>query len=375
MIMARKDDILMGNVVRGLGTGKSGKHEQNTKQTIQSFGIAGNDFFDTANLQNYPLKNIPINEIGSRVEGNEFVESNIDNLAASIKSAGLIDPIQVLITNDADYKYRVIAGHRRLAAFRKLFNEGDTEFSKITCILYQVTENETLNKTIDDNKKCIYITKETEEQMYVDSNLESRQLTYAETAKFILHIADRFENKEYYKQIIERRKANKKNDSSSVNDTEEVIRILSDYHYDGWKTSNIRRLMDIKHLSLASKEASEMISQITDATVTINKATQILKGKISFYKMLESTTDKIRSKLELKYRELYTSKDIPFDELYSEYEKESIQTSKPGRKKDKGFAKAKASLSALDKTAKYSQKELDEIRTWIQNLKDILNNN
>jgi hypothetical protein len=373
--MSNKNDILMGNVARGLGTGKSGKHERNTKQTIQSFGLAGNDFFDTASLMNYPLKNIPINEIGSRAEGNEFVESNIDNLAASIKSAGLIDPIQVLITNDADYKYRVIAGHRRLAAFRKLFNDGEAEFSTITCIIYQVTENEQLDKTIDDNKSCIYITKETEEQMYVDSNLESRQLTYSETAKFILHIIDRFENEDYYKQIVERRKANKKNDSTSVNDTDEVIRILSDYHYDGWKTSNIRRLIDIKHLSQVSSEAADILSQITDATVTINKATQQLKGKVSFYKMLESTTEKIRSKMELKYRDIYSTQDVDFDELYSEYEVESIQQAKPGRKKDKGFSKVKSSIALLDKEAKYSKNELDEIRQWVNDLTQILNNN
>lgn len=373
--MAKKDDLLMGNVIKGLGTGKASKHAQNTTQTIQSFGLAGNDFFDTAVLINYPIKKIPISQIKKRADGNEFIESNIDNLAASIESTGLIDPIQVLYTDEIDCKYRVIAGHRRLAAFNKLNSEGKLEYNEIAAIIYKLTDNKELDKTIDTDNQYIFITRETEVQMYEDSNLESRQLTYAETAKFILHIVDRFENKTYYQTIVEKRRANKKNDSSSVNQTEEIIRILSDYNYDGWKASNIRRLMDVKHLSNVSDEAKQVLDGVVNSTISINGAYSKLKEKTSFYKMLESTTEKIRSKLEIKYRELYRTGTTNFDELFLAYKNESKNIKKPGRKKDTGFGNAKKYITAMDKSAKYTKNEIDEIKKWIDDLTYIINNN
>lgn len=373
--MPKKDDLLMGNVIKGLGAGKASKHAQNTTQTIQSFGLAGNDFFDTAVLINYPIKRIPISQIQKRANGNEFVESNIDNLAASIESTGLIDPIQVLYTDETECKYRVIAGHRRLAAFNKLNSEGKLEYGEIAAIIYKLTDDIKLDKTIDKDNQYILITTETEELMYEDSNLESRQLTYAETAKFILHIVDRFENKEYYQSIVEKRKESKKNGSSSVDQTDEIVRILSDYHYDGWKTSNIRRLMDLKHLSAVSDEAKDVLDKVVDATVTVNGATTKLKEKISFYKMLESNAEKIRSRIENKYRTLYASNTYQFDELFTMYIEENANVKKPGRKKNTGFAKAKKYINAMDKEAKYTNSEINEIKQWINDLTYIVSKN
>jgi ParB/RepB/Spo0J family partition protein len=63
---------------------------------------------------------------------------DIDELAASIKAHGLLQPIAVKLlekNSDGIVEYELIAGHRRRLAFQKLFEAGDNGFSMIDAVV------------------------------------------------------------------------------------------------------------------------------------------------------------------------------------------------------------------------------------------------
>jgi ParB family chromosome partitioning protein len=77
------------------------------------------------------IKDIPIGEIS--VKANVRTEyEGIDELTASIRQYGLLQPITVYKDGDA---YRVKTGHRRFFAFKALYDESPDHFHSIRCIV------------------------------------------------------------------------------------------------------------------------------------------------------------------------------------------------------------------------------------------------
>lgn len=65
------------------------------------------------------VKEIPVEKIqaGEHAQRMEVEDAAIDELAASIRRIGIINP---LVVTDVDGTYRIVAGHRRWMAARKI---------------------------------------------------------------------------------------------------------------------------------------------------------------------------------------------------------------------------------------------------------------
>ena len=93
---------------------------------------------------NNKLKNIDINKIQANVNQPRtvFNEAKIDELAASIKENGLIQPIVVRKNNGV---YQIIAGERRYRACRLL------NMKQVPCIIEDYTDKQTQTLAIIEN--------------------------------------------------------------------------------------------------------------------------------------------------------------------------------------------------------------------------------
>ena len=76
-------------------------------------------------------------------ERNFYVLSDIDALAANIELIGLQQPIRV---REAGARFRIVSGHRRLAAIRKLVEEGNKAFERVPCIIETVECSEAMQE-------------------------------------------------------------------------------------------------------------------------------------------------------------------------------------------------------------------------------------
>jgi len=82
-------------------------------------------------FENLDVNNLIISDENVRKNlTSDYDETDIDDLANSIKLYGLIHPISVKL--HTDNKYAVIAGQRRLLAAKKIKMENDT-MSNIKC--------------------------------------------------------------------------------------------------------------------------------------------------------------------------------------------------------------------------------------------------
>ena len=96
-------------------------------------------------------------------ERNFYELSGIDELAANIELIGLQQPIRVRAEGD---RYRIVSGHRRHAAIRKLVADGNKDFERVACIVETVECSEAMQEL-----RLIY------------ANSDTRKMTSAELAK------------------------------------------------------------------------------------------------------------------------------------------------------------------------------------------------
>lgn len=70
---------------------------------------------------------------------NHFSVEGIEEMAGSLRSYGIVTPLTV-IGPYGDGTFRLIAGERRLTAFRKLKEQGETEDGKLPCYVIGTAE-------------------------------------------------------------------------------------------------------------------------------------------------------------------------------------------------------------------------------------------
>lgn len=373
--LVRKNGLDLAN---GVGTQEGRMHRQ-----MGSYSPTG-EFCEVPETpkKNYPLSLIEIKRIRSRGEGNEFSQDNIAGLKESIRECGLIDPIQVLETEEDGYRdYCIIAGHRRFTAYSWLYEETkDESYQTIPAIVYQLTENKALDLTMDADCKKVFITKETEEKIYADSNLQSRQLTYAEVACRVVKEIQKLEDDEYRARVAGN---NHKVDFSKIDRGKQISLILGDYHYDGWGTRTVQRFIDIYDLSKyypAANQAVEEISKPYDGTdkelLTVATANKSLEQEIKFLKMLEASerTSKKFSSAEKSLQKKWQSAEVKTEELFCQllqtYKDFSAFEEKP-KKKDNGFNTLKKSMHSFLSKKTFTDEEMKELKIWLDKIKKI----
>lgn len=109
-------------------------------------------------------RKIPVDEIFAN-DDNFYSIAGIEELAESIKMVGLLSPVNVVKTEAG---YKLISGHRRLAAFKLLRGGDDAGASSYDCIPAVVVSG------LDDL---------TETMALITANSTARELTYAEKCK------------------------------------------------------------------------------------------------------------------------------------------------------------------------------------------------
>lgn len=115
---------------------------------------------EAAQPQAERIRLIPLDAI--KANNKNFYEiSGIRNLAESISIVGLLDPVRVVVTEDRNY--RLVSGHRRLAAYQLLRDEAHgMKFDKIPSIIMSKLD------TLD------------EEFALLTANATARELSYAD---------------------------------------------------------------------------------------------------------------------------------------------------------------------------------------------------
>jgi len=96
------------------------------------------------------IRDIPIGEISVKQNVRESDNVDIDDLKASIKQAGLLQPITVYKDGD---EYICIIGHRRLRAYRELYRDDKDRFHSIRAIITD-DKNITVRQLIENVQRA-----------------------------------------------------------------------------------------------------------------------------------------------------------------------------------------------------------------------------
>ena len=123
----------------------------------------------TSNMKREGFREISIDDIDTtKTQARQTgIDKNIDNLASSIEIQGLFSPVLVVSLNEN--KYELIAGQRRMKAYRDILSKKDPEkFSKIPAFIYAdlqewekkaISINENFNQEpMDENDKIAAVT-------------------------------------------------------------------------------------------------------------------------------------------------------------------------------------------------------------------------
>lgn len=370
----------------GVGTQEGRVHRQ-----MRSYSTTGEfcEIPETAEAarKNYPITWIGLRLIKSREEGNAFSQSNIAGLKESIRECGLIDPIQVLETEDGDY--RIIAGHRRFTAFSQLYEETQSDdYKAIPAIVYQLTENKDLNLSMDSSCEKVFITKETEEKIYADSNLQSRQLSYGEVAHFVKKMIEKLEDDEYRKRVSQDAH---KVEFSKLDRGKQISLLLADYKFEGWSVTTVKRFIDIVDLSKYSERAKEAVTAISkpfeedgEKPMSVKTASKALKDEIKFYKIVETPVStrsaKKISSVEKNLKKKWTSAEEKneklFEQLFQVYkELDFSESEEEPKKKNTSFAKLKKNMNLFLSKKTFTDEEMKELKNWFEKIKKININN
>ena len=244
------------------------KEKKSNKTSVEAALMFSGTELNFLESPDVPELLIPIDEVVER-KVNEFADVPVDTLKVSIESVGLINPITV-VKKKNDKKYTISAGHRRYKAICELHREypEDERFETILARTFEVTDDPELLK-----QGGKYITEQQESIIYTDSNLQNRQLSYADALSHIDHIIEQIdtlvEEKEKALEIMHRYRKNAGIESKrekGINRAEFVAYILSnDLGYKGWKKETVRRYLAIKEeAENGNKNAIELMERVKE---------------------------------------------------------------------------------------------------------------
>lgn len=382
---AKIDSRIVANMGKQLKDRKEG-HAKSMQNVLSSYGSIDAISDSLINLktpsesQAFPIRLINLKLIQARKEGNFFEQSNIGSLKESIRACGLIDPIQLLKIEEG---YQIIAGHRRFTAYSQLYEEDNNLYKTIPAIVYQLTDKEELNLEISENKDFVWITKDTEERIYEDSNLESRQLTYSEVARYVLHIMERLDDEEYRKKVLA--DSVRKNNSSNFDRTEQICKILESYNYSGWSVTSLKRFVRIydvsKYSDFVKSELNRIVNSTEENKVAIATIFKRCSDEINLFLILNAPLDSkkkfsvIQNEWRKDWKTLFgNEKKQYFESIIDEYKNSINKSSVKEENSKKSFNKIKKDMNAFLSKKTYEKEELAEMKQWIQKLQEIIKN-
>lgn len=194
-------------------------------------------------LPNVSETDVLISDIEPR-EINEFSDVKFSLLENSIREYGVIQPIIVVKYPEKD-KYVICSGHRRFNAVKSLHEQYPEEkrFLTIPCCIYEITDDEELVKL---NPR--YITREMEDAFYRETNLQTRQLQYEDTAKQIRYILKKIEDPAYLEKAREMlaQEYGTRKYGETLSRQKLIMSVLAGQNYQGWSREKIRMYLVIR---------------------------------------------------------------------------------------------------------------------------------
>lgn len=196
-------------------------------------------------------------------KNNNFIKSKINELANSIKEIGLKQPIIVKSIGQGEDKYEkfeVIAGHRRLAAYKKLYEDGDAEYLKIPSLILK-----------DDELEKEY-------QIYLETNTNSRSTTLYEALLNCdleeidfndISFSTKYNNMFYPDGVIPR--TEKYDNNSVVRYLERIVK-QNFPSIDEIKTDTIRR-----YYHLIKNSSDELTKAILEGKISLKQAQTVVR--------------------------------------------------------------------------------------------------
>ena len=236
---------------------------ENRKNPGEAAAVFSGGSRPVAMLPKIPEVEILLAAIKERDE-NTFQMTNVESLADSIYDYGLIEPITVW-QKEGDHSglYTISAGHRRFKAFQYLHEKhpNDQRFKTIAARAYIVTSNPEL---LAKGEK--YISEETEKGMYLDSNFQSRQISYNDTLQYVDYLIERIEkNSADQIKALELQEANRESiqrHSKKINKSEFIAQMIADQNYDQWSAARCRKYLLLRDRAQADDKAEELIRRI-----------------------------------------------------------------------------------------------------------------
>lgn len=214
-------------------------------------------------LPKIPEVEILLSAIREREE-NTFQMTNVESLADSIADYGLIEPITVWQKeDDRSGIYTISAGHRRFKAFQYLHEKhpDDPRYKTIPARAYIVTSNPDL---LAHGEK--YISEETEKGMYLDSNFQSRQISYNDTLQYVDYLIERIEkNSADQIKALELQEANRESiqrHSKKINKSEFIAQMIAEQNYDQWSAVRCRKYLVLRDRASSDEKAQDLIRRI-----------------------------------------------------------------------------------------------------------------
>ena len=194
---------------------------------------------------------------------------NISQLAESIMQCGLIDPISVIHEVGTGDEYTIVSGHRRFKAYEML-NEtypNDEAYETIPACVYELTSD-----IEAESNGLPYISKQQEEEMYREANLQSRQLTYGEVAHQVRKIVFKLDDEEYYNKLNALTHDSERYSVTKGNRTKMIMNVLSSYSYQGWQRETIRRYLKLYEAVKYNDIPETVLDDIENGNTTVKKA-------------------------------------------------------------------------------------------------------
>ena len=208
---------------------------------------------------------IDLSEIEPR-KTNEFHKTNIDSLKDSIRIVGIIHPI-ALLDNGEDYKegkrYTIISGHRRFEALSALHEEEplNPKFSKVPAQIYTG------------------IPEDIETQLYVDANLESRNISFEDALLHIDYILNNIERNPRFAESLKEKELQErgvvKRNDYRINKAAAISRILTkELGFPGFSNITVWRILKIKEYerNYNIKDEDSILKQIAKNETTVKEA-------------------------------------------------------------------------------------------------------
>lgn len=316
--------------------------------------ITLNNFSNKAiKLEEVEITHIKLSLIRERQDDNgnltnEFHEARTDLLEQSIEENGLMNPLILVKLPEADANgrtYQIVSGHRRFISYKNILTKwigrrGKPAYSQ-DLVEQQISKFETiparvfgLDKGQSTKEQSLpYITEGQEHSIYLETNFETRGLTFEDSLLYVDELREKIKNdmelkrfiaEQTYQKRLEknpkaRRRVTEDSDLDELGEDTFLSYYLSEVmQIKGWSRPSVSRYLyicdyenktmvnrlkaSIKAGDISIRKAYDNIKKLENPTEETEAATQNREGRyINKIKAIQSLADSLQLKNGTSY--------------------------------------------------------------------------